>query len=200
MQRITATLINMYQWEPTVFDELQLPAAINKDDFITRLLIDSGEQEVTITHPGVMKRAIGAWSRGKLPAWNKILNIESLEYNPIWNVDGEVQHTGARTDTRGQTETKSGETAETVTAQLAADNSESWSNDTKSVSDGSYSEDKNFNETGSGTDNWTEKRTGNIGVTTTQKMMNEEKAFWEEWDPVGYLIREFTREFCLLVF
>lgn len=200
MQRITATLINMYQWEPTVFDDLQLPAAINKDDFITRLLIDSGEQEVTITHPAVMKRAIGAWSRGKLPAWNKILNIESLEYNPIWNVDGEVQHTGARTDTRGQTETKSGETSETTTMELSADNSENWSNDTRSITEGNYSEDKNFNETGSGTDNWTEKRTGNIGVTTTQKMLNEEKAFWEEWDPVGYLIREFTREFCLLVF
>lgn len=190
----------MYQWEPTVFDELQLPAAINKDDFITRLLIDSGEQEVMITHPAVMKRAIGAWSRGKLPAWNKILNIESLEYNPIWNVDGEVQHTGKRTDTRGQNETKSGETADNTTMQLSADNSEEWANDTRSASEGSYSEDKNFNESGSGTDNWTEKRTGNIGVTTTQKMMNEEKAFWEEWDPVGYLIREFTKEFCLLVF
>lgn len=190
----------MYQWEPTVFDELQLPAAINKDDFITRLLIDSGEQEVTITHPAVMKRAIGAWSRGKLPAWNKILNIESLEYNPIWNVDGEVQHTGARTDKRDQTEKKSGKTSETTTMELAADNSENWSNDTRSVTAGDYSEDNGINETGSGTDNWTEKRTGNIGVTTTQKMMNEEKAFWEAWDPVGYLIREFTREFCLLVF
>ena len=200
MQRITATLINMYQWEPTIFEELQLPSAVNKDDFITRLLIDSGEQEVTITHPLVFKTAIGAWSRGKIAAWNKLLNIQSLEYNPIWNVDGEVQHTGSRTDTRGQTETKNGETADTTTMQLSADNSEEWANDTRSASEGSYSEDKNFNESGSGTDNWTEKRTGNIGVTTTQKMMNEEKAFWEEWDPVGYLIREFTREFCLLVF
>lgn len=196
MQRITATLINMYQWEPTLFDELQLPAAVNKDDYITRLLIDSGEQEVVITHPVIMKKAIGAWSRGKLPAWNKILNIESLEYNPIWNVDGETVHTGSRTGNVG--ENKSGETSETTTGQLSADNSSEWSNDTKSTTEGSYEDNRQLNETG--TDNWTEKRTGNIGVTTTQKMMNEEKDFWESWDPIGYLIREFTKEFCLLVF
>ena len=196
MQRITATLINMYQWEPTLFDELQLPAAVNKDDYITRLLIDSGEQEVVITHPVVMKKAIGAWCRGKLPAWNKILNIESLEYNPIWNVDGETVHAGSRTDNVG--ENKSGKTSDNTTGQLAADNSSEWSNDTKSISEGSYEDNRQLNETGS--DNWTEKRTGNIGVTTTQKMMNEEKDFWENWDPVGYLIREFTKEFCLLVF
>lgn len=196
MQRITATLINMYQWEPTLFDELQLPAAVNKDDYITRLLIDSGEQEVVITHPVIMKKAIGAWCRGKLPAWNKILNIEGLEYNPIWNVDGETVHTGSQTDKVG--ENKSGKTSETTTGQLSADNSSEWSNDTKSTTEGSYEDSRQLNETG--TDNWTEKRTGNIGVTTTQKMMNEEKDFWENWDPVGYLIREFTKEFCLLVF
>lgn len=202
----------MYQWEPELFNELQLPAAINKPDFITRLLIESGEQEVTITHPTILKTAIGAWSRGKLPAWNKILNIESLEYNPIWNVDGETTHRGNRSDSRdytrnrGETEGKSGGTSETTTSQIAADNSEAWSNDNKSSTDGSYSEDRNLSEqitdgeTGSGSDSWTEKRSGNIGVTTTQKMMNEEKEFWEAWDPVGYLIREFTREFCLLVF
>lgn len=212
MQRITVTLINMYQWEPTLFDGLQLPSAVNKEDFITRLLIDSGEQEVTITHPEVMKRAIGAWSRGKLPAWNKILNIESLEYNPIWNVDGETTHKGSRSDSRdytrdrGETEEKTGETSETTTAQLSADNSENWSNDNKTETSGTYEENRNLSEkitdgeTGKGSDSWTEKRSGNIGVTTTQKMMNEEKAFWEDWDPVGYLIREFTREFCLLVF
>ena len=196
MQRITATLINMYQWEPMLFDELQLPAAVNKDDYITRLLIESGEQEVVITHPVVMKTAIGAWSRGKLPAWNKILNIEGLEYNPIWNVDGETVHAGNRTGNVG--ENKSGETSETTTGQLSADNSSEWSNDTKSTTEGSYEDNRQLNETG--TDNWTEKRTGNIGVTTTQKMMNEEKDFWENWDPIGYLIREFTKEFCLLVF
>ena len=195
-----------------MFGELTLPASVNKPDFITRLLIESGEQEVTITHPAVLKTAIGAWSRSKMPAWDKILNIQSLEYNPIWNVDGETTHTGSRSDSRdytrnrGETEEKSGETAETTTAQIAADNSEAWSNDTKSTTDGSYTENRELTEqitdgeTGSGSDNWTEKRTGNIGVTTTQKMMNEEKEFWENWDPVGYLIREFTREFCLLVF
>ena len=204
MQRITATLINMYQWEPTLFEQLQLPAAVNKDDFIMRLLIDSGEQEVTITHPEVMKRAIGAWCRGKLPAWNKILNIEELRYNPIWNVDGEVVHTGAKTDSRNRSENeeKTGDSSETTTGQLAADNSESWANDTKSTTETEYAENTGTTEqiTGNESDNWTEKRTGNIGVTTTQKMMNEEKEFWENWDSVGYLIREFTREFCLLVF
>lgn len=280
MQRLTITLMNMYQAENSLFDDLALPKHVVKNDFLQRLMIEAGELEVYITRPEILKMAIGSWSRGKLPAWERIADIYDFEYNPIWNVDGEVVHSGThsteseddRNTERGidreynrtrnetmnhegsgessttKTETSSGNKNETLqdtknettTSQLAADNVESWSNDTKTVSDITDNQTKNTKEgqtvngsessttsdeaedntretigdtdvtsdvttdsgssRSSGSDAWTERRTGNIGVTTTQKMMTEEYDFWNKYDLYGYLIQEFKREFCLLVY
>ena len=248
MQRMTITLMNMYQAENGLFDDLVLPKHVVKNDYLQRLMVEAGELEVYITRPEILKMAIGSWSRGKLPAWERIADIYDLEYNPIWNVDGEVVHSGThsteseddrntergidREYNRSRNETLNHEGSEdssttrneTTTSQLAADNVESWSNDTKTVSDITESASKNdeaedvtretigdtdvtsdvTTDTGSsrssGSDTWTERRTGNIGVTTTQKMMTEEYDFWNKYDLYGYLIIQFKREFCLLVY
>ena len=272
MQRITINLMNMYDADPTLLDQLVLPTQLDRDDFIGRLMIDIGESEVCITNPGIMKIAVGVWSRGKLPVWQKLANVLDFEYNPIWNVDGETAHSGSTTGNRSygrnrtdeetetytrernteeqgtqsttatgsksESETRTGTStdSETTTGQISADNVETWSNDTKTVTEktGSTSnsgtveteaEDESQTETSStaeeqitdnrtrneeeniadteqsrGSDSWTEKRTGNIGVTTTQKMMTEEVEFWQKYDIIGYIINQFAAEFCLLVY
>ena len=240
--------MNMMQAENGLFDNLVLPKHVVKNDFLERLMVEAGELEVYITRPEILKIAIGSWSRGKLPAWERIADIYDFKYNPIWNVDGEVVHSGShssesedgrntdRTYNRSRQETLdhtgSGETDsekhetkhEETVSQLAADNAEGWSNDTRTEADtatdtGEHTETQdrsndNTRETigdmdkttdsgrssSSGSDTWTEKRTGNIGVTMTQQMMTAEKNFWEKFDLYGYLIREFETEFCLMVY
>lgn len=292
MQRITINLMNMYDADPTILDHLVLPTQIERGDFIGRLMIDIGESEVCITNPHIMKIAIGAWSRGKLPVWQKLTNVLDFEYNPIWNVDGETTHSGNvsgnRTYGRSRTEkenentdrdrtlqgdetagrerteqettetsdsrnttvngtgTTETESSETTSGLISADNVETWSNDTKTETGKTGTEDSTKTETtvetgsgetersttenisdtvektetesttesrirtadesikdteaNTGTDAWTEKRTGNIGVTTTQKMMTEEVEFWQKYDIIGYIINQFAAEFCLLVY
>lgn len=324
MQRITITLMNLYDADTTLLDNLVLPDQIDRDDFIGRLMIDIGESEVYITNPRIMRIAIGAWSRGRLPVWKRLAAILDTEYNPIWNVDGETTHTGSNTGSRTygrqrglsenddytrdrdqvetltrtqgidtaqngtasgtssetvagtSSETVSGTTGETittdidtttsetetVTGQLSADNVETWSNDTKTdtVKSGSGTDDRTETKSGNssenksgqtsenksgqtgettsstgsedleehsttntaediadnrkrtetetftddesstGADTWKEIRQGNIGVTTTQKMLTEEWAFWSGYDIIDYIIKQFAEEFCLLVY
>ena len=268
--------MNLYDADPTLLDLLVLPEQIAKDDLIGRMMIDIGESEVCITDPRIMKLAIGAWSRGRLNIWQRLADVMDLEYNPIWNVDGETTHsgnvTGSRTYGRNSTDTETerysrdrtlDETEETAgsrdletsrnettqetaektrneetTGQIAADNVESWSNDTKTVTaetdsteteasthatgteeestsgtretgvSEKISDTRSVNGTGTiadteeneGSDSWTERRTGNIGVTTTQKMMTEEVEFWKNYDIISYIIHQFASEFCLLVY
>ena len=220
MQRMILTLYNMYDDENTLFDDFVLPEKVNREDFLTRLMVECGELEVSLTRPAILKRAIGSWSRGRLPMWNRIGDIQDFEYNPIWNVDGTVQHTGSNTNDRTYGRNRSGnlnesyeehrdETVES-TSQLAADNVESWSNDNKTVTDTDTdvngnrytTENEKINDTDNsvGSDSYTDVRTGNIGVTTTQQMMREEKEFWENYDLYGIIIKEFSHEFLLLVF
>lgn len=208
MQRMTVTLMNMYDTDTTLLDEMALPTQVNRDDFLGRLMIDVGESEVCITNPRIMKIAIGVWSRGKLPMWNKLAAILDYDYHPIWNVDGETVHTGSNSNDRtyGRERGQTIETEEdsTTTGYISADNSENWSNDTKTDYDMDRSEELeetiSDTEKQKGSDTWTDKRTGNIGVTTTQQMMREEKDFWENYDIVGYIINQFAHEFLLLVY
>lgn len=165
MQRAILTTIALYRHDSSLFDNLVVPEGMNKSDFVDRLLMEQGEAEVILTNPATMKAGIGFWSRTRLPMWQKLFDMQTYEYNPIWNVDGETWHEGeseshgtasgsntesrtytrdrdqvdtlsnTHTDTRtpNLTETTAPAGDEITTNLISADNSENWSNDTKSI-------------------------------------------------------------------
>lgn len=51
---------------------------------------------------------------------------------------------------------------------------------------------------GSGTDEYTLTRTGNIGVKTVPQILAENKLFWEKWDFYMTIFRDINREFLLV--
>ena len=176
MQRATLSLLALIKHYPALLDEFELPEAIEREPFINRLLLEQGQQEVSITNPEVMAPLVGFWSRTRVRIWNKLADMVGYEYNPIWNVDGTTVHVGSseshgtesgssseqrsgsrnytrdrdqtdtlanthndttditRSETRtpNLTETTSPSGTETTINFIAADNSEGWSNDTKS--------------------------------------------------------------------
>lgn len=212
MQRMIQTLMNSWAYEPTLFDDLVLPEHVDTEQFLSRLMVKCGEMEVHITRPAILKQAIGFWSKSRKPIWDRFSAVQDFEYNPIWNVDGTVVHSGTaedqRTYGRGRSEsgTETGTETSTTTGTLAADNSESWSNDTKTdytasnTRDNSVSETINDTEEQQRSDDWTDRRTGNIGVTTTQKMLTEEMEFWQNYDLYDIIIKEFKQEFCIMLY
>lgn len=212
MQRMIQTLMNSWAYEETLFDELVIPAHIDRDQLLSRLMLRCGEMEVHITRPSILKRAIGFWSKSRKPIWERLAAVQDFEYNPIWNVDGTIVHSGTaedqRTYGRGRSERglETGSENSTTTGTLSADNSESWSNDTKTeyaantTRNNSVSESINDTEEQQRSDDWTDRRTGNIGVTTTQKMMTEEMEFWKNYDLYDIIIKEFKEEFCIMLY
>ena len=98
-----------------------------------------------------------------------------LEYNPIWNKDGTI-------------------TEETVTsgnnkdiASVKGFNSDSWA-------------EAGRNEgSAAGSSLITRKESGNIGVTTTQQMIKEERDV-SEFNIYSYIADRFRETFCLLVY
>lgn len=72
-------------------------------------------------------------------------------------------------------------TGRTDTAQVAGYNSETWSNSNKLTSD------------------YTETRTGNIGVTATQDLLKKEREI-ADFSIVEYITQSFKERFCLLVY
>ena len=201
--------MTLYHHDPTVFDRLQLPAGPSpnadvtyadlftpdKDVLIAGILTECAELEILFTDPDTMKDMLYYWSLRRQPVWQKLLDSCLFKYNPIWNVDGDVQ-----TDRSGSNENdygKGGTSEDQTITQVAAFDSTGWQNASKENSNGSWTEDGG--DHGTHEDSEHVRRTGNIGVTMTQDMIQRERdiALFSWYD---YIITDFKRQFCLLVY
>lgn len=107
MLRDTMSVLGLYQYDNTIFDNLHLPVLMSADDkatLVNNLLIECAELETLYTDPDVMKWMIGIWSTKELPTWTRIYAAAQAEYDPIENynryeestetLDGTRKHTG----------------------------------------------------------------------------------------------------------
>ena len=203
MIRSTLSILGLFNARPDIFDDFKLPAGVDMDILEPELLAEVAELESLYTDPDVLKSLIGAWSARRLYAWTKLWDTTKLEYNPIWNKDGTVEETEVRdldrTD-KNQTSTSTSSTAENIhsvagynsgTAQLAEKDNSTGSGTGTGTSTGSGTEDETIKRT--------RKEYGNIGVTTTQHMIQEEREI-ADFDIYQYIITDFKYRFCVLVY
>lgn len=103
--------------------------------------------------------------------WEKLYKTTLLEYNPIWNVDGteiEEHEIGERKTTNNYDNSKSTATASQVPDDMATEKEVA-----KNVSEMDARED--VVTEAEAFDKITRTRSGNIGVTKTQDMINDER-------------------------
>ena len=126
--------------------------------------------------------------------WEKLYNTLSLEYNPINNYDmreaetTEDKHNGTYTHDGNEIAVNSGNTviSDTNTNQLWGYNSQDAVNSDKQIVDSTQDVSSNVNTTIKNNDTDTKTingtrtltRSGNIGVTTSQQMIESERELW----------------------
>ena len=81
------TLLGMYNYDNTIFNEMILPAGIDGDLLKQSLLIEKGEFEVLFPDPVFMKNAIKIWSSKWFRTFSEWLKGTQAEWNPIYNYD-----------------------------------------------------------------------------------------------------------------
>ena len=96
MMTATMDLMAMYKYDPTLFDDIVLPAGIDRDTLINCLVMDTAEMEIIYPRPDFLKTALTTWSYKQLPVWTKLYESTMFEYNPIWNKDGTIVETETR--------------------------------------------------------------------------------------------------------
>lgn len=112
--------------------------------------------------------------------WNKEYATLSLQYNPINNYDMVEQMTNDITTHQfGHTNTRTDNTNETSETEKAGFNSSTYSPVDKVSTKGNAGTVADV-ETGTNTDtrNYRLTRSGNIGVTTSQQMIESERKLW----------------------
>lgn len=81
------SLMGLYEYDNTIFDDMVLPDALTRSDVINNLLLQTASFSVVFPDPNFIKGAIAMWSRIHVANWEWLYNTQHYDYNPIWNVD-----------------------------------------------------------------------------------------------------------------
>lgn len=209
------TLLGMYEYLNSegidLFSEMTLPAEIDRDVLVDSIMLRGAEFEILYSEPTTMRNAIGAWSRKwqhTLTKWAKAL---ALEYDPLENYDRRESWSDAKigNESKKGSRTESGSSSDMAVTngngtnenQRAAYDSVSYSPVERDVNSSQNASSGASVTNASGTDSEDrsnaesslhEGRThGNIGVTTSQQMLQS------EWDVAKLNVYEEAAELFL---
>ena len=184
----TMSLLGLYNWDSTILDGLVVPAGVDRQTVINNLLRECAELEVLYPQPEAMKFFISEWAKERLPVWNRLEATLHYEYDPISNYDRKEEW---EDESSGST---SGTTSGNIERRTAGYNSAE-----SNVPESSDITGENVNSSASGKNKRTGRAYGNIGITTTQQMIEEERRV-SEFDMDHVIIQEFKNTFCLLIY
>lgn len=205
------SIVGLYEYDPTIFEDLTPPTGVQKQDVIDSILLECSDLELLYPSLNMMKIAIRAWSIREHETWQKLQDTITVTYNPLWNVDATIQETGSTSREREGTGNNSreregtGSNGGTKTNSVKGYNSTNWSDNEKDVTSDSqtWSEDDSDSQTWSEDDSEEEtrttRRTGNIGVTSSQDLIKQEREV-AMFNIIDYIVGSFKKRFCLLIY
>lgn len=163
-----------------------LPAGIDRDILIPDLLAQLAEYEILYPDPDTIKVVVESWSKHREPVWERVVKAAAASYDPIENYDRREEWT----------DTGHGSAAGTAKNYAAGYNPNLAGNPPGMVEQSRTGTDSSSDSTG----HHTGRTHGNIGVTTSQQMLEQEMAVAGKLDPYQYIINDFKRRFCVLLF
>lgn len=220
------TVEGLYNYDDTLFNGFNVPEGLVKQIAIDTILMRTRELEILYPDFTYMKNRITIWSNKYQINWKKLYDTTVLEYNPIenydrmedWTDNDDETSTSARDNTRNTTNTvKNTITNEimnrvNVTDQNTAFNA-GLADLAKQITDGDTTENGSITNTETGKDTENENvnggrtgrhtRTGrahgNIGVITSQQMIQSERdlVVFNLYDVIA---ESFIENFCLMVY
>lgn len=190
--RATLTVTGLYNYDNTIFDDWVLPEDVDRDQLIDMILYECSGLELTLPNPALFKRCTVLWTQRRNRAWTRALLAMDAEYNPIHNYD--------RTETLEEEESGSGgrtdEASGTSTETTAAFNSSSYTPKNKVESSSEADSSSTYGRDHS----HTLRASGNIGVTTSQQMVEAEMSLAGKLDIYQIIAQDFKKEFCVMVY
>ena len=210
------TLWGFYQYDKTLFDGIVLPNGIDKDNLVSDIMRNSGDLYPYHQIPEYLKRNINFWFARRLFDFERMYEALRVDYSPIENYDRkenisrDYENSGSdkASTTLGSSTTSTHVGTNDNENKVSAYNERDYTNREKDT--------QNYNSTvtntGSGTDTTqTEyglKRKevedirvhGNIGVTTSQQMIESEISLRAKYDIYKIISKEFEREFLVQIY
>ena len=217
------TILGLYNADDSIFDRMVLPEGISAEQVVDDIILECAELELLYPNWDIMELAIYRWSQKSQYKWEKLLATENFEYNPIWNKDGTVKETetkfGTGTAQSQEESSTTGSDSQTVTGtrdstdelKVSAFDTSTYNNreqravdedtSTEASSEGSANSSRTGTSVSQNEEGRTYERTeqGNIGVTTTQQMIKEEREV-SDFSIYDVIVQDFKERFCVIVY
>lgn len=183
----------------SVFDLLELPTGYNKEQVVNNILLNNGEFEVLYANGDFLREAVGIWSKKWYKTFDKWLTALNIEYSPLENYDRIEDFTDNSTSTGTTALNTSGTDGSTTEQKKSAFDSSDYSPDAKATTDNTNSQTSNGTTNGTTNTTRSGRTHGNIGVTTSQQMLQAELdiAKWNLYDNIADI---FKSELCIAVY
>lgn len=190
MSNSTLSLLGLYTWDNTIFDNMVLPDEIDASNLVDNLLMETAELEILYTDPDVMKAAIGVWSRRRLHTWQRMEKVLYENYDPFINIKRDEERKIIHD--RNLTYTNKGDTK---TNENAWDDRSATGVQTQVVN-----VDLTNKDTGQTVTTETFHVEGDSAITDAQDVAEKEVKLRDKYDLYTYIINDFIHRFCLLVY
>lgn len=189
--------------------------AVDAELLINNLFMQSMSFSIIHANPNVLKYAIGVWSKTNLTRWTRLYETEYYKYNPLENYDRietgkdvtdrdltfdkTLDHNG---NSNGRTE-NSGDAEDKVSAfnvsSYSPNNQSSNSSTSESVNNSTAHDTEHEKHGGKETLNHDLRAHGNIGVTSSQDMIRQEREV-SEFSIYKTITDEFICQFCITLY
>lgn len=192
------SILGLYRWNKNIFQDMALPAEVDREVVTWQILEDCGELEILYTDPDYMQQSIQQWSMAMLPNWRKIVDALTAEYNPVWNKDGTIRETFTY-GTIEQSGSGNGSGTNNERDKVAGFNSDTTHEREERSSD-SASTTTTQSRQEAHTDTTERIEQGNIGVTESSAMVRHEVELRAEYNIYQIIADDFKRKYCLMVY
>ena len=214
------SILGLWSWDNTIFDNMVLPSGVDRDLVRDNILYSLADLEILYPDAPFMKTIIGVWSRKELPTWTRVYNASQAEYNPIENYDRMEEWTDVKQNVVTDKEVTDGSSRENVSTvvdsttdenhyvagynepSMVQDFHDKTDVDSEETSESSKTVDNTVTRNGTGNEDISHRGRvhGNIGVTTSQQMLQSELDLAPRLNIVDYIVESFKNRFCILVY
>lgn len=179
----------------SLFDYLNLPEGIDRETVINTIMMRAGEFDLVYNSPDFMRESIRTWSAKWYETFRRWEKAITFDYDPLYNYD---RHEEWTEDTSGKASGNSSSTADSTTLdKVSAFNSSSFENSSQATNNGN-STAENYGEN-EGHNKRVGRAYGNIGVTTSQQMLQSEYDI-ALWSLYGHIADIFCNEYTVPVY
>ena len=203
MSSAKITTIGFYNWMKSqnddLFSKMNLPVGIDKDTLIDNILLRAGEFEVVYSNPFFYQSTIGVWSDKHKRTFEKWINALSIEYNPVENYD-RMEEWEDKSNGNSSGETNGNTSLNSINEnKVSAFDSDLYQPDSYNSNTSNGNDNSSTKTNSSNNSKHVGRVHGNIGVTTTQQMLESELSL-AEWNVYEHITDLFIEEFCIAIY